>query len=550
MIYGLAIRRRCAAALFGAGSMLAAAQATAYTFNDICAPETVHDTSYNAPRGMVIIDRSLSMVPPLSNRLDTAKLAIGEFADLMSNPGPCTSSASCDVMQLGLGWFSGENTTGDPYSHIDIQAAEDTTDGSPSPFLSTLYAYGGIGFTMTGEAAKQIALATSLTDASRTNIGIIVTDGQPIAYGIGINAMGQWYDVYPAGTRRTVQETFHYLCEARDRASAPVSTYMVGFSADADEDLNSLFAAAGGTGACCKGSGCCDTVDAEGDCVFPPGKIYDPCAQTRIDATAIDESNSTDGYGDDDPFNNRVDDTLTCQGAFQANSGAELKDNLLDIVDEQACVFPLDVPAGYPDGGALPDPAATRVTLTHANWAPDLDNPIVVPPHQRGQRRARGPPDPRARRRPRRGRPLRGRRLGVRRRRPHQGPPHPRAVRARQAARDPARDHAARLPLPRRGRRLRGGLRPHRRLRHRLRARRRGRPDPRRALPPRAGRLRGAKRRLRRGVPAAVHPPSPRSATASTTTATRASTTSSAPCPPPAWPTSGTATRRRSRRAR
>ena len=364
------IKHSITCALFGLGCFVATPFAHAYTFNDACAPETVHSVTVNAPRATIILDRSGSMNWPgnaTQSRLEIAQEVLDEFAQLMKNPGPCPPQSTCDVMQLGLGWFSGLSAT----SAIDVTAGEDTY----SDFSSTLFGYTPNGTTRLDYAAQELLNESALNNNTRNNLGIIVTDGAPSA-GVIIDQMT---DPLPAQTYASVERLIYLLCAARDRTPNSLPIYFMGFSSGTNEGLNNLFAAAGGTGECCQGSGCDATVDANGRYVFPMGQIYDPCAAPSVGMERLDISDSVDGFGNSNWLNDRLDDDLTCQGAFQADSGNELKDDLLSIVDDARCVFPLDVPAGYPEPGALADPAATRVTLTHTNWAPDPSDPIVVP---------------------------------------------------------------------------------------------------------------------------------------------------------------------------
>ena len=342
-----------------AGTLLLISSSTAFAnpYSYSCLPETVHPLAYNAPRATIVLDRSGSMNndgDKNRSRLEIAKEVLGEFAQAMYRPGHCLAgSGTCDQMQLGLGWFS----SGSGY---DISPSEDNYWS----FSNKLQGYDAGGSTRIDKAASMLLSDSSLQDHSRTNYGIIVTDGAP--NGGSTN-----------GTIDVVRRTLYRLCAARNRANAPLSTYIIGFSRGTNVGINDLFATAGGTGLCCEGSGCCDAKDSEGECLFPPNQIIDPCDEPVIGNDKIDHVRLTDGFSDGS--SNRLDDDLTCRGSLQANSGSELKDQLLSIASSATCTFPLNVPAAYPKGSALEDPRATRVTFSHASWAPDLTDPIVIP---------------------------------------------------------------------------------------------------------------------------------------------------------------------------
>jgi hypothetical protein len=146
--------------------------------------------------------------------------------------------------------------------------------------------------------------------------------------------------------RSQVRRAVTALCLAKARPSRLI-TYLVAFGSDAGTNTNDFVAAAGGTGTC----------------VDPGLNTVDVCSLTgaQIDALLLDAPSSSV----------TVDTTvLTCSGAINAVSNADLKNAISDIAAEAACTFNLAIPPGYPGGTALIDPDATSVSINPATFSP------------------------------------------------------------------------------------------------------------------------------------------------------------------------------------
>ena len=338
-------------AFFGLSAAVEARAQEIYDFDETCAPTTDHEIKVGVPDALIILDRSGSMKNPGGedaggterSKLYIAQEAIVDLASATTKPGPCPSGEEpeCDPVRLGLGWFSNS-------AKIDVEPGEDNAD----LIISEVNAYTPGGGTDVGEAAKAIHNSSILRNAPHLGLGVLITDGSPH---VGHSRVK---------TRATVEETLHYLCRAREKYD--VLTFVVGFGTGADPRMNSLFAAAGGTGTCCQNA----TVGDE--CTYQSGETFDPCvALERFSPTRLDTQ---------DPYPITVGDRLNklnaqvqCKGARQATTGQALKADLLELVNQAACTFPLTVPADYVRyPGADENPAATRVSFDHAVFGDDI----------------------------------------------------------------------------------------------------------------------------------------------------------------------------------
>ena len=168
------------------------------------------------------------------------------------------------------------------------------------------------------------------SNPSQIGIGVLITDGEP-------------------NTKATIEETVFHFCEMSNRPR-PVFNHVVGFGSGADPRMNSLFAAAGGTGTCCRlvAGVCAGTVN--------------PCALPRRGTLNQLNLDLMVNY-------TNLDTAYECTGSMTATTGQDLKDALLEIADDAACTFPLEIPVDYAAGdGADEDPDATRVALQHNGW--------------------------------------------------------------------------------------------------------------------------------------------------------------------------------------
>jgi hypothetical protein len=244
------------------------------------------------------------------------------------------SYPNCDSIRLGLGFFGGSSAS------LEEACGEDTT-----PAIKLKLPPGTGGLTPTNKAMELLNNTASLNDSTRPNLAVIITDGEPTLSFMGSD---------PAGDLAVARGAFTNACTVANRATNPVTIYMVGFGSGSFPAINSAMAAAGKTGHCCGGG-----VAAPCD----PADQVDVCA---LGATALIKTNTTlqSGY--------------SCTGSFEA-TGSDIKDSLLTILGGASCVFALDIPAGYPTTGANSNPDATEVTIYHA-----LGGPISLPPKDRG----------------------------------------------------------------------------------------------------------------------------------------------------------------------
>jgi hypothetical protein len=305
-------RLQLPAALLLMSLLPATASAQSYTFDPMCAPKSTYPTGLNAPNLVTILDKSGSMDNDSGNgvsKWNVARQVIRELADATSRTGTCTAldRSGCDQVRLGLGFFCGD-------SILNFDANEDTKAAAYAALLAT----NTCGGTNMGEGTKWFRSSAALKDVNRSSIGLFITDGAP-------------------SPKETLPPGIANLCAAKNRASSPVVTYVVGFGAGAEPQSNSMMAAAGGTGVCKKSNGA--TIDV---CTLSDSNIYDLRKKEGSFVGAV------------------------CTGSLQADNAQALKDAVLAIATNAACTFPLNIPADYPAGeGADEDPFATQVLMNH-----------------------------------------------------------------------------------------------------------------------------------------------------------------------------------------
>ena len=309
--------------------------AFAYIFDLMCAPETDHSVSTGPPQVLFVLDQSGSMNVDCcdidgdgidNTRWDAATQVIDEVSLATENPGVCMAfdEPECDLVNTGLGYFSDGRT-------LAVEPAED----SNGPISASLALESPSGGTQIHQAAEVLRDSVALSDPSRLNVGTLISDGIPDSAVTTIDAV-------------------KVLCELRDRSPSPVLRYTVGFgtavASGRGKRILDFLAATGGTGECCY-------------------QATYPCAQAwKVDPCTLDDlalaAAILDTGVDDSTY---IYDDWNCDGSLSALDGDALKNELLQISQDAACVFPLDVPAGYPAGaGAKDDPLATSVTVEHA----------------------------------------------------------------------------------------------------------------------------------------------------------------------------------------
>lgn len=348
------MKRIFLSATFIVGTLALASPAMADDEDDqfvfTCVPPTEHEIGPKAPNVLAVLDVTGSMLNSSGEDVDgdgsndsllkVAKLALTDVANSVYTPGPCSgpSDPNCDSIRLGIGYFGSNQLATSPYgidAKVVVNCGEDT---APTIITSvnSQTAGGGTG-TRTQDALKLLDLTPTLNDNTRPNLGIIITDGAPDSTAIARGAVTN-------------------ACAVRNRATNPVSTYVIGFGSGSAQQINSVVAAAGGTGQCCNGG-------ASAPCAA--ANEVDPCV---VGASTIVASSSALSSG------------YSCTGSFEA-TGSNIKDSLLTVLGGASCVFALDIPAGYPTTGANPNPDATEVTIYHA-----LGGPISLPPKDRGDK--------------------------------------------------------------------------------------------------------------------------------------------------------------------
>ncbi|MGM0557408.1 MAG: vWA domain-containing protein, partial [Myxococcota bacterium] len=210
-----------------------------------CAEKTQHDVQFGQPNIQMVVDRSGSMSSKVGGK-SLWELARRVLADLAAwsyigdGCGTGANAQNCDRLHLGLDfWSSG--------SISKIAAGEDTRPQQiRDAFDDEAPPSGGTQF---HRAAELLRDEDNLQETSAPNFGLMVTDGYPDH---------QW----------TLRESAEILCNIRRRVNAPITTYVVGFGGNTDQQINSFVAAAGGTGSCCYGNNCDP---------YEPAEAVDPC---------------------------------------------------------------------------------------------------------------------------------------------------------------------------------------------------------------------------------------------------------------------------------
>jgi hypothetical protein len=334
-----------------AAAMSLSAQASAqYVFS--CYPPTEHAIGPTAPNVLMMLDMSGSMGASSGedifgdsgneSKYEVAEFAIGDVANSIYDPGACPGN--CDDVRLGLAYFPGGSS--DPFAY----SAETVGEDSAPDVITWLANNSPNGRTPTGEAARYIRDTNELRDSSRPNIAILISDGEPSDNG-------------STAASNQARNTVDFLCDANRRTNNPqVTTYVVGFGAGSNENINSAFAAAGGTGHCCQGTSApCDPADQVDIC--------------NVDLSTLFSSTTTNNCGSNDCVA-AVGGGLSCTGSIEAD-GSDIKDELLSIVTGSSCIFELDIPPGYPNPEADADPDATEVKIFHSVFGAEIPIPPV-----------------------------------------------------------------------------------------------------------------------------------------------------------------------------
>lgn len=240
-------------------------------------------------------------------------------------PGGCTEDdgSGCDKLQVGLATFDNNvNVATEPGENTNVQIGNEINATAPK------------GLTGIDDVVEELRTTNSLKATDRDNVAIFITDGK-------------------ANTETEVVNAINGICEARDRSPAPVKTYVIGLGPNSDDQMTSLFAAAGGSGACTLNN-----------------NPFDPCTAGNLDQYL--QTSGTSPYTQVGVAPNTID----CAGAYDYTGVTALKLELLAQADAASCLFELEIPdnpdmynqPSYPQTGALPDPDATQVIMNHINW--------------------------------------------------------------------------------------------------------------------------------------------------------------------------------------
>ncbi|MEZ4458877.1 MAG: vWA domain-containing protein [bacterium] len=253
--------------------MLVAVPASAYVFT--CVPPTEHVIGPKNPNVMLMLDVTGSMDQSSGedvdgdgsndSKLKVAKLAIDDIGNSIYTPGACTGPGdpSCDDIILGLSVFSGSQSAYVP--GVNAEILESCAEDSAPAVIAAAYAQGASSTTNTDDAMKLLGLCPDLNDPSRPNIAVVITDGKPDA-GQGMRRRHR--------TERLQQTPLRTRVRIAIEAVNPITTFMVGLGSGSIEQMNSVMAAAGGTGQCCYGATApCAAADQVDPCSIPPGDI-------------------------------------------------------------------------------------------------------------------------------------------------------------------------------------------------------------------------------------------------------------------------------------
>ncbi len=268
-----------------------------------CAGESVHETGVMPPNAQFVVDRSGSM--PIDDRWGSARQVASNLADWSYEGQGCEDDGeNCDKVRLGVHFWSGTGQL----EQTAISAAEDVRGDDMEDAFDDNYPSGGTDF---HQAGRLLTNEAALSDPGRSNVGIFVTDG------IAEHAY-------------TTREAVRSFCELRNRSDAPVATYSVGF-ADGDNNLNSIIAAAGGTGSCCfSDDGTCDT-----EYEYSPCEMYryeQANGQNIVDKFEDWLSGQGSYHSEWHDLLDRLDSETRTEDGFNAGSVADD----LDMVDDVA----------------------------------------------------------------------------------------------------------------------------------------------------------------------------------------------------------------------
>ncbi len=310
-----------------------------------CAPRTEHEVGIGTPRVQVVMDNSGSMGWTISgdprSKHNIARDVLADLADWSFDDYGCASDGTdCDRLHLGVHfWAGGKNTA--------RSAQEDTHGNMMRNIFNSHPPSGGTYF---HQAAELLRDENALTDPANPNFGLMVTDGAP-------------------STTWTVSNSIEIMCNLRDRATAPVGTFVLGFGGNNAVQVNSLVAAAGGTGSCCEGSGC-DVTDSN--------QQLDPCdlvGQAGSNGSLSELVNSLrwNQFGS----SNRYDVPVTCEGNISAIDSDALKARLLQLFEGFECSYPLELLPGMTSAPSNPEGTLVDLYLDNGGGLvsiPHIDN--------------------------------------------------------------------------------------------------------------------------------------------------------------------------------
>ena len=113
----------------------AASTASAYDFDESCAPTTVHNSSKSAPSALLMLDNSCSMDNDSGNgqtKMTVARSVITELTNAITKTGTCstTDKSGCDDVLMGVGWFSIS-------AGVDVPLLAEDAQHDPTPYSAS-----------------------------------------------------------------------------------------------------------------------------------------------------------------------------------------------------------------------------------------------------------------------------------------------------------------------------------------------------------------------------------------------------------------------------
>lgn len=294
-------------------------------------------------------DKSIDWDDPTSRHM-LARKALANLADWSAaGHDECTLPGEYDCERLRLGVHFWATTMRPKISARSGLTGEDIKNAfdNRKPTGNTHFKYAADLLQCEVNSAHEVCegkedqFNNALGNPDEVNVAIMVTDGQPNDPVIE--------DGDRKYRRQSVVENVRTTCAMRLDPDNAIPTYVVGFGVDNADAVNSLVAAAGGTGGCCFGEQC-DPLDED--------QQIDICDEATFDNYELGELIAQ--VQGNKKYNNQV---VKCEGNIGAENDEVLQNKMETLFDELSCVFPLN---SFPDNmqAAAKDPERTRVHLS------------------------------------------------------------------------------------------------------------------------------------------------------------------------------------------